>query len=161
MFPFAFTKPTQLTRSQKNNKYKATIRSREKAYWADWSRKWHEKRDCLELTFRIWSGKKKTYHKNAHIINKPSKHSTWVGVVQGDIIPDFMKKTHIKELKKVLHCLSMKDISWDFYNDLIYESHKFLIINIEREKQRQNDEIKNDMYLDWDVSTRRRKKKRY
>ena len=72
-----------------------------------------------------------------------------------------MKKTQIKELKKVLHCLSMKDISWDFYNDLIYESHKLLIINIEREKQRQNDEIKNDMYLDWDVSTRRRKKKRY
>jgi hypothetical protein len=55
----------------------------------------------------------------------------------------------------------MKDISWDFYNDLIYESHKLLIINIEREKQRQNDEIKNDMYLDWDVGTRRRKKKRY
>ena len=158
---FAFTKPLTLTKSQKKNKQKASRRNREKEYWAEWSHGWYERRNSLELTFRIWCGKE-FYTLEMREKSNPNwrPSNRWLLVAQGCRMPltDRAKRAKIWALKNSLHCLSMKDISWDFYNELIIEDHRrydynnILINNkLVREKQY-------EMYLDWyPVSNRKRK----
>ena len=70
-------------------------------------------------------------------------------------VTDSVMRGNIWQLKKVLHCRSMKDISWELYNDLIIESHRRydhhnLMVNSELERER-----KYEIYVDWyeDVSS--------
>lgn len=144
---FTFTKPTT-TRAMRKNKQKATRRAREREYWEAWSKDWHFKRDCLHLTFRIWSGKDKDT-----LDTFPDWRPTrWVDVAKGKraTTPDFVMKANIYNLKKILGCLSMKDISFDIYNDVIEWSHQRYD---ERKKQQEIQEYENLRYLeylDWD-----------
>lgn len=160
---FAFTKPLTLTKSQKKNKQKASRRNREKEYWDEWSRAWYERRNSLELTFRIWSGKE-FYTLEMREKSKPNwrPSNRWSLVAQGGRmpIPDVVQQANIWRLKKVLHCLSMKDISWDFYNDLIIESHKRYANDILVAKNKLAREKQYEMYLDWYPVSNREKKSR-
>ena len=160
---FAFTKPLTLTKSQKKNKQKASRRNREKEYWDEWSRGWYERRNSLELTFRIWSGKE-FYTLEMREKSNPNwrPSNRWSLVAQGGRmpIPDVVQQANIWRLKKVLHCLSMKDISWDFYNDLIIESNKRYANDILVAKNKLAREKQYEMYLDWYPVSNREKKSR-
>lgn len=113
---FSFTKPST-TRLMKKNKQKASRRTREKEYWEEWGRNWDLRRNRLRLTFRIWSAKEALTLAEKFI----GLHPLWVDVAQGHRknISDFEMHSNIYNLKKVMNCLSMKDIAWDFYNEII------------------------------------------
>lgn len=152
---FTFTKPTT-TKSIRKNKQKASRRAREKEYWEEWRRNWDLRRNRLWLTFRIWSGKE-----NLTLDEFPDWRPTrWVDVAKGKraTIPDFIMRSHIHNLKKVMHCLSLKDIAFDFYNEIIEWGHKEYEKKKLRQKQMEKDEKKYKEYLDWEIETRRRKK---
>lgn len=147
MSTFTFTKPTT-TRAMRKNKQKASRRAREREHWKAWSEDWYFNRDRLRLTFRIWSGK------DAHTLDSAPdwRPTRWVDVAKGKraTIPDFVMKANIYNLKKILRCLSMKDISFDIYNDVIEWSHQKYD---ERKRQQENQEyekLRYLEYLDWD-----------
>ena len=149
MFAFTFTKPTKMTNSQKKNKQKASARAREREYWAEWSRQWDYRRSCLHLTFRLWSKKEK------HL----SKKKDWVSVVQKrPTIPEFVQRSHVWSLKKIMGCLSIKDISLDFSNELIDMSHEEYQKEKQRMEKKQHDQKRLEEYIDIDVVSMRQKK---
>ena len=151
---FAFTKPTA-TKSIRKNKQKASRRAREKEYWEEWSRNWNLRHSRLWLTFRIWSGKEKLTL-DEFFDWRPAR---WVDIAKGKraTIPHFVMRDHIYNLKKVMHCLSLKDIAFDFYNEIIVWGHKeYEKINFD--KKMEKDEKKYKEYLDWEIATKRSKK---
>ena len=153
---FAFTKPTNMTRAMKKNKQKASSRAREREYWRQWGENWDFRRNCLKLTFRLWSRKQR------QLLSEETdwRPLRWVDVARGPraTIPDFIQSANVRSLKKTLRCHSMKDISWDFYNELIEWSH----IEYAKERALQNknrkDQKKFQAYLDLEIVSSRQKK---
>ena len=161
MFQFAFTKPSSLTKSQRKNKNKAAVREREREYWAEWSRAWDERRNCLEFTFRIWSGKEKSTMKEKEEMRDWRPSNRWLLVAQGGraALSEYMKKYYLYCLKKTLHCLSIRDISFDFYNELVIESHKQYDFHQKLIKKKKKEQKQYEFYLDWAPHTNRERKK--
>lgn len=161
MFQFAFTKPSSLTKSQKKNKNRAAARNREREYWAEWRNAWDERRNSLVFTFRIWSGIEfNTLEKYEEMRNRrPSNR--WLLVAQGGraAISDTMKKYYMRCLRKTLHCLTMRDISYDFYNELVLESHKHYDFHQKLIKKKKKEEKQYEFYLDWTPHTNRERKR--
>jgi hypothetical protein len=153
---FAFTKPTNMTRAMKKNKQKASSRAREREYWRQWNQNWDFRRNCLHNTFRLWSGKEK------QLLSDVSgwRPTRWVNVVKGPraTIPDFVMRANLWCLKKTLHCLSMKDIAWDFYNELIEWEHIQYAKERALQKKNQKDQKKFQAYLDLEIVSSRQKK---
>ena len=150
---YAFTKPFT-TRSIRKNKQKASRRARENKYWEEWTKNWYFRHERLSITFRLWS------NKNKYKYNKPT---LWVDVAKGKraSLPDFMRKINIYDLKKVLHCLSMRDIAWSIYNELInlsYEEYDQAAKT--RQKKQKEEKMKYLEYLEWEEPSPRRKRKR-
>ena len=153
---YAFTKPSN-TRAMRKNKQKASRRKREKEYWDAWRQEWHLRRERLELTFRIWSQKEK------HLLHEYPQHDQcrWSDVVKKTraTIPSWMISWNIYQLKKVMRCLSLKDISWDFYNELLVRDQLAYEKKYQEQKNAEKEAKKYHDYIEWEISQTRRKRK--
>jgi hypothetical protein len=152
---FAFTKPTNMTRAMKKNKQKASSRAREREYWRQWNQNWDFRRNCLHNTFRLWSGKEKQLLSD--VSGVLGRVWTFRGRGLGARGLD-LQEARARCLKKTLHCLSMKDIAWDFYNELIEWEHIQYAKERALQKKNQKDQKKFQAYLDLEIVSSRQKK---
>ena len=152
---FAFTKPTNMTRAMKKNKQKASSRAREREYWRQWNQNWDFRRNCLHNTFRLWSGKEKQLL--SEVSGVLGRVWTFRGRGLGPKGLD-LQGARARCLKKTLHCLSMKDIAWDFYNELVEWEHIQYAKERALQKKNQKDQKKFQAYLDLEIISSRQKK---